>query len=873
MRWFRRKDREQDLERELRSDLELEAEEQQQERGLSPEEARYAARRAFGNATLVKEEVRETWGWTSLEQLGQDLRYSIRTLRESPAFTMIAVGTLALAIGANTAIFSVIESVILRPLPYKDPGRLALLADGTTYTDFEIWKLQNRSFDDMAVYYRLGGRSQVTLAGSGGPESIQGAFVSANFFPLLGVQPFIGRWLTPAEEAHHERVIVLSYGLWNRRFGGSPDALGKVLRIDGVSSLVVGVMPPAFQFPAKEVQFWAPITTNRYWGEVIPFDPNYSRYAYARWEVVARLKPGVTINQAQAEMTTMNTRLEQTAPDRYRAADVHVTPLRINLSGNTRLALYVLFGAVSFVLLIACSNVANLVLARGTARGREMAVRSALGAGRARLVRQVFTESSVLAVLAGCAGIVLAKFGIRALVAFGPPEIPRLDEATLDPGVLGFALVVSIVSAVIFGLFPAFKTSQCNPQDSLKSSGRGISGAASLTRTRSLLVVVEFALAVILLTGAGLLVRSFLAVEALDPGFRPEQVLTMRITLPAGATAAERSSLDNLTIERMRLIPGVASVGAIDNLFSRQPENFGLRAVEGEPPEPRTRWASLDWVTIRGDFFQAMGARLLRGRSFSNADKLDSPLVAIIDETMARRYWPGQNPIGKRFKGFDARGRNDDWLTVIGLVQDMRCHGLERQSAAHVYQWYKQARSNATPDLVVRTEGDPKALAPTLRSVVRSLNESAVLSPVTTVEQGLSDQLSPRRFQTSLVGLFASIALVLASVGLYGVMHYSVVQRTHEIGVRMALGAQPADVLRMVIGRGVLLGIVGLVVGLPGAWWLTRLTSGLLYGVKPSDPGTFAAVSSLFIAVAALASLIPAWRAVKLDPLSALRFE
>jgi predicted permease len=872
MRWWRRTRRESDLERELRSDLELEAAEQQ-EKGLSPEEARYAARRAFGNATLIKEEVREMWGWMSFERLRQDLRYSIRTLRKSPAFTIVAAGTLALAIGGNTAIFSVIEAVMLRPLPYKEPARLALLADGTTYTDFEAWKSQSRSFEDMAVYYRLGGRSQVTLTGAGDPESIQGAFVSSNFFSLLAVQPLIGRWLTPDEEAQHERVIVLSYGLWNRQFGASPDAVGKVLRMDGGDSLIVGVMPPSFQFPAREVQFWAPITTNRYWGEMVPFDPSHSRYAYAQWDVIARLKPGVAVDRAQAEITTINTRLEQAEPDRNRAPAIHVVPLRVNLSGNTRLAFYVLFAAVSFVLLIACSNVANLVLARGAARGREMAVRAAMGAGRARLVRQVFTESSVLALLSGCMGIVLARFGIRALIAFGPPDIPRLNEATLDSGVLCFALAVSMLSAIVFGLFPAIRISRADPHDSLKSGGRGISGAAGLTRTRSLLVVVEFALAVVLLTGAGLLVRSFLAVQAVDPGFRPEHVLTMRITLPAGTTAARRFNLDESTLERVRSIPGVESAGAIDGLLVRQPGDFGLRAVDGQSAEPRTRWTPLDWVTIRGDYFQAMGARLLMGRFFSNADDLNSPLAAMIDETMARRYWPGENPIGKRFKGFDTRGRNDEWLTVIGLVGDMRRHGLERKSAAHIYQWYKQARSNTTPDLVVSTAGDPKALAPTLRSVVRSLDESAILSGGTTLEQGLSDQLSPRRFQMSLLGLFAVIALMLASVGLYGVMHYSVAQRTHEIGVRMALGAQPVDLLRMVIGRGVLLGAFGLAVGLSVGWWLTRLISGLLYSVEPSDPQTFAAVSTLLIAVAALASVIPAWRAIKLDPLSALRFE
>jgi putative ABC transport system permease protein len=502
-----------------------------------------------------------------------------------------------------------------------------------------------------------------------------------------------------------------------------------------------------------------------------------------------------------------------------------------------------------------------------------MAVRAALGADRVRLLRQVLTESSVLALLSGALGIALAMLGIRALIAFGPPDVPRLNEASLDPGVLGFALTVSVLSAVVFGLFPAFKISRCDPQDSIKSGGRGTSGSAGLTRTRGLLVVVEFALAVILLTGAGLLMRSFLAVQAVDPGFQPQHTLTMRITLPTGTTAARRFTFDESTLERVRAIPGVQSVGAIDGLLIGQPGDFGLRAVDGQSPEPRTQWAPLDWVTIRGDYFQAMGARLLMGRSFSNADDLDSPLAAVVDETMARRYWPGESPIGKRFKGFDARGRNDEWLTVIGLVQDMRRHGLERQPAAHIYQWYKQARSNTTPDLVVRTVIDPKALAPTLRAAVRSLDQSAILSPVVTLEQGLSDQLAPRRFQMSLLALFALIALMLASVGIYGVMHYSVTQRVQEIGVRMALGARPVDVLQMIVRRGVLLGVSGLVVGLSGALWLTKLMSGLLYGVKPSDHETFATVSTLLIAVTALASLIPAWRAIKLDPSSALRSE
>ena len=722
MLWWRRKEREQELERELRSDLELEAAEQQ-ENGLSPEAARYAAHRAFGNSALVKEEVREMWGWTSVEQLGQDLRYAVRTLRKSPAFTVIAAGTLALAIGANTAIFSVIEAVMLRPLPYRQPERLALLADGTTYTDFQAWKSQAHTFEDMAVYYRQGGRTRVTLTGAGEPEMVEGGFISSNFFPLMGVAPRAGRWFTLDEETRRERVAVLSYGLWSRRFGSSPEAVGKVLSVDGMDSVVVGVMPPTFQFPASDVQFWAPITTNRTWGEIIPFDPNYSRYAYARWDVIARLKPGVAMSQAQAEMAAINTRLDQATPDRNRARSIKPVPLRINLSGNTRVAFYVLFGAVSFVLLIACTNVANLVLARGAARGREMAVRTALGAGRARLVRQVFTESALLALISGSSGVVLATFGIRALVAFGPPDIPRLGEAALDPGVLGFALAVSMLSAMIFGLFPALKVSRCDPQGSLKSGGRGVSGAAGLTRTRSLLVVLEFALAVMLLAGAGLLMRSFLAVQAVDPGFRPEHVLTMRITTPASTSAVQRAALDELTLERVRAIPSVQAVGAIVGLLGRvgPSGNFGLRSVEGRAPEPEAQWTPLTWTTIRGDYFQAIGGRLLEGRFFTDQDRKDSPLVAIVDESMARRFWPGEDPIGKRFKGFDLRGKNDDWLTVVGVVADIRQNGREYQPPALIYQWYRQSEQT-TADLVVRTAGDPKALAATLRLTLQYLH-------------------------------------------------------------------------------------------------------------------------------------------------------
>jgi len=869
---FRRNTLERDLDEELRFHFDEQVEKHVKS-GLSRAEAVRRARLAFGGMEQVKEECRDARGVSAIETTAQDVRYAVRTLRKSPAFSGIAAVTLAIGIGANTAIFSVIEAVMLRPLPYKDPGRLAVSTDGITYSDFEAWKSQSRAFEDIAVYYRNLGRSRVTLTGNGEPESVQGGFVSSNFFPLMGVAPVTGRWFTSDEERLRERVVVLSFGLWTRRFGASLDAVGKTLQMDGENSQVIGVMPETFQFPARDVQFWAPITTNRYWGEAPPFDVNHNRGYWARWDAVARLKPGVTMKQAQAEMNAIHTRLEHEAPHPNRLSSVAVVPLRVELSGNTRLAIYVLFAAVCCVLLIACSNVANLVLARGAGREREMAVRAALGAGRGRLVRQLFTESAVLALLSGGLGLVLAVFGIRALMAYAPAEIPRLEQAGVDLGVLGFAVGLSLLAAILFGLAPAWTLSRTDPNESLKSGTRSVAGSMGLSRTRGVLVVVEFALSVVLLTGAGLLVRSFLAVEAVNPGFRPEHVLTMHIALPAGTSDARRNELDELTLERVRAIPGVQAAGAINGLLDdAQPGDFGVRVVEGHAPEPPARWAPFTWNNIRGDFFQAMGARLLRGRLFTEQDSVDSPLVVVIDESMARRFWPDEDPTGRRFKGFDQRGHNDEWATVIGVVEDMRRYGREHKPAGHAYEWYKQS-GRSPSDLVVRTAGDPKVLAAALRNVVRTLDQTAILSPVTTLEQQLSDQLAPRRFQTWLLSLFSLIAMMLASVGIYGVMHYSVTQRTHEIGIRMALGAQPGSVVRMVIGQGVLLAAIGLGAGLAGAWWLTRLLSNLLFGVTASDPLTFAAVSALLVVVAVLASSIPALRAARVDSIAALRCE
>ncbi len=877
---FRRIETEQELNEELGVFLDM-AVEEKMKHGMSREDAVRAVRLERDSLDTAREVVWSARWESFVETCWQDLRFAARTLRKSPGFTVVACLILAAGIGANSAIFSVIQAVSLRPLPYKNPGQLILLTDSQDFLngaflfrDIESFKTENRSFEDIAAYYRDSGFSTVILKSGGDPEFVQGAFVTANFFPLMGIEPALGRTFSYSEETQRARVIVLSHRLWIKAFGGSADAIGKTVQIDGLLSQIIGVMPATFEFPARDQQFWAPVTTNRYWDDpsfATSIDSRHNRYYYERWQAIGRLKTGVAITEAQAETNALFRRSELPL-DGIRASGITLTLLRVTLSRNSRLALIVLFCAVILVLLIACTNVASLVLARGAAREREMVVRTALGAGRGRLTRQLLTESSLLGLLGGGIGLLIAYGGLHLLVAFGPPEIPRLEQARLDWETLVFTLATSLFATSIFGILPAWTTSQTEPGYGL---GTGIrSGWPARTRTRFVLVMAEFALAVVLLSAAGLLVRSFLALERVDPGFEPTHILTMNIAVPSG-TPESRNAFYDAVLERVRALPGIYAAGEVDSLFELGGVgNLGLRSIEGHASEPRDRWTPLSWASVRGDYFQAMGSPILRGRYFTDQDGPNSPLVAIIDEAMGRRYWPGENPLGRRFKGQDPRGHNDDWLTVVGVVRDMRRSGLEAAPTPHVFQPYGQSFDrDRTGDLVLRTSGNSKAVAVALRPTIRELSNTAILSNVSTMEDQLSDQLRPRRFQTLLLALFSGIAVILAAVGIFGVMHYSVVLRTQEIGIRGALGAEPGHVLRLVLGEATRLGAAGISIGICAGVVLTRYMASLLFGVGPTDSVTFFAVAGLLFFVSLLASYIPARRASRVDPMVALRYE
>ncbi|HEY0100826.1 MAG TPA: ABC transporter permease [Pyrinomonadaceae bacterium] len=811
-----------------------------------------------------------------MTDLWQDLRYGLRMMLKNPGFTVVAVLALALGIGANSAIFSVVNTVLLRPLPYKDPERLVMVWEDDTKggyprdtpaaANYVDWRDRNGVFEGMAAI----AEQNFNLTGTGEPEKIEGRRVSANLFSLLGVEPQVGRAFLPEEDQPgRNRVVVISYGLWQRRFGGDAKIIDQSLTLNGESYTVVGVMPPHFQFPRREDELWVPIA----------FTPQEAANRGRHYlEVVARIKPGVTLEQAQAEMSTIAAQLQQQYPEQNTDLGVAVTPLHEQVVGDIKPALLVLLGAVGFVLLIACANVANLLLARAAVRQKEISIRVALGASRLRLVRQFLTESVLLAVLGGVVGLLLSLWGVSLLKAFIPENISQVEAITVDLRVLGFTLLVSLLTGLIFGLAPAMQASSLNLNETLKEGGRDSAAGSRGNRIRNLLVITEVAVSLIMLIGAGLLINSFLRLRNVDPGFRAENLLTMQVELPQlkYPQHAQRTAFYNELLSRIEALPGVKSAAVTTNLpLYMQGNSIGI-SIEGIPdPAPgQGKRPVVATRVVSPHYFQTMSIALLQGREFSEQDKFDSPAVAVINETMARRYWPEQDPTGRRItSGAPTSTDPDDWITVVGVVKDVRQFELVTDPKPQMYLSYAQAGFFAPNDLVVRTEVEPLSLAATVRRKVWEVDKDQPVSKIRTMEEIVSESVARQRFSMLLLGIFAALALVLAAVGIYGVMSYSVAQRTREFGIRMALGAQRRDVLKLAVGQGLKLVIAGIVLGLGASFLLTRVMSSLLFNVSATDPFTFITISLVLIGVAVLASFIPALRATKIDPMDALRYE
>lgn len=799
-----------------------------------------------------------------MQGLRQDLKYAARLLLKKPGFTAVVVLTLALSISASTVVFSVVNALLLRSLPYSKPDQLVMLwgvfkSNNKAYAsaaNFREWQAQNKSFQSLAAYDML----RYNLTGRSRPEAVEVGLVSANMFSLLGVQPAQGRSFQPEEEQPaNNHVAVISDGLWQRHFGADA-ALGKPLLLDGESYTVVGIMPPGFSFPDK-IDLWIPLT-------FLPEE--LADRGYNHLGVVGRLKPGVDLRQAQSEMGAMAKTQAEQYPNENAGRGLGLVTLQDSLVGDIRMALLILIGSVAFVLLIACANIANLLLARSSTRQKDIALRIALGAGRRRLIQQLLTESLLLSLLGGLVGLIFAYGGIRILTTVGPDNIPRLSEVAIDGRVLAFTLAVSVLTGIIFGLVPALQTTKTDLNESLKEGQRSSGGGSGKKSVRSWLVVTEMALGLILLIGAGLLIQSFQRLWQVEPGFNPHNVLTMSVSLspPKYNSRVDVANFSKRLLQQLQSTPGVQAAGVVNQLpFSGR--NLGLNfTVVGHPQLRPEDAASANYRLISPNYLRALGIPLIRGRDFNEHDTNETPPIALINETLAKRYFPGEDPIGKQLNIEGQKAPRE----IVGIIGDVKQIKLDSEVKSEIYVPFLQFPL-ASMSIVVRANTDPSSITSAVLSQIAVVDKDQPVFRVKTMDQYLSESMAQRRFSTILLGTFAALALTLAAIGIYGVLNYLVTQRTHEIGIRMALGAKQRDILKLVVGHGMLLSLLGIVIGIAAALFLTRIMSSLLYGVSATDPWTYIALSLVLAGVALLACIIPARRASKVDPLIALRYE
>jgi putative ABC transport system permease protein len=868
---FRRNAAERELDAELRYHIERQTELNVQ-RGMSAQDARRAAIVKFGGVEGVKEECRDERGGRLVEELLQDVRYGLRVLRRNPGYTAAAVFTLALGIGANTAIFSVVNGVLLRPLPYGDGERLVLLRQQAPRADIqdmrfsvkevEDYRTQSRTLAGVEEYHQM----NFTLLGLEEPERVRTGVVSAGYFDMLGVRPILGRAFQAEDDKRGaDAVLVLSNEFWQRKFAGDPSIVGRPFRMNDRVHTVIGVLPPLPVYP-DENDVYMPTSACPTRSSDQFCDSRTARMMRA----VARLEPGVGIEEARADLGAIAAGLKSAYPDSYPEARGYansVSALRDELTSAARPRLLVLLATVALVLLIACANVANLTLSRMVRREREIAVRSALGARRSRLARQVLTESALLSLAGGALGLVIASSGLSLLVAFAARFTPRANEIAIDGTVLLFTLVVSLVTGLVFGAIPVL-TDKMNPMAALKGGTGGSAGAPGRHRLRGALVVAQVAFAFVLLIGAGLMARSFVRLQQVSPGFNPERVLTMSIPLNWSKydTPEKYTAFFRTTLDRVQVLPGVTSVAlsTVAPMASSTPFRTPFR-IEGRPQEESDSAPPVDLRVVSKDYFKTVGLPLVKGRTFEDRDRLDAPEVAVVNQTLARHRWPGDDPIGKRVSADNGQ----TWVEIVGVVGDVRQYGLDKEPADEIYASFDQTPTGST--LLVRTTADPSGIEKEVRAVIRDVDHEQPIVNVRTLEQVVSESLAPSRLTMLLLSLFAVLALAITIAGIAGVMALWVGQRTNEIGIRMALGATPFDVVGLVMRQGLGLVVIGLVIGLVGAVALSTLLSGLLFGTEVVDPATYVGVSLVLLGAAAAACFLPARRATAIDPILALR--